>query len=121
MPATCWRFEQSPPIPVQLPPGVNPTTSARSPPSGTSTLQSSQKTELLGRRVSVAAGRQDRRWCTQREAHVAVLRLSDFPLHVGLLGHVRPIRNHGHHALGANANEDVSFIAKLSAHHRYLS
>jgi hypothetical protein len=34
-----------------------------------------------------------------------------------LFGHVRPMRDHRHHALGANANEDVSSIAQVPAHH----
>lgn len=52
----------------------------------------------------------DRGRRAQDECHVTVARCDNFFLDVGLLRHVRPIRDHGHHAIRADTDQNVRLI-----------
>jgi transposase len=71
--------------------------------------------------VPIATRRQYGRWCAERERRIAVARRLDFLLDISLRGQVRPIRNHGHDAVLANADEDVGFVANVADHRLPLS
>jgi hypothetical protein len=59
------------------------------------------------------ACRNDRGRRAQDECHVTVARCVNYFLDVGLPKHLRPIRDHGHHAVRAEADQDVRLYSRL--------
>lgn len=64
--------------------------------------------------------RNDRRRRAERERRVAVMSLIDCLLDLGLSRDVSPFGDHGHHAVGPNADENVRPVVDLS-HGLHLS
>src|SRR5690349_13319016 len=66
--------------------------------------------------TSITRSRHDGGRCAQHKTDVAVPSVVHSLLHLGLLGEVRPVRDHGHHAVLPDADQDVRLIGDLCAH-----
>src|SRR5262245_12540971 len=97
--STCGALHSSPP-----------------PTSGATSLRT-----VAGGVPAIAAGRHDRGRRAERKCDITVASLPNLLDHFRLFRDVRPVRDYGHHAVLANADEDMRLIADLCAHDLHLA